>query len=195
MGMPVGSGWGVRGESGAEQWSLHRPPSLTSPSPARSNTALSLSVPEANELLLGVGIALNKTEFDNAFDHFPGAREGELDAISFSEALAAPASTGAEPRFFDSKGVVIPQGQARMTFSGPGCTPHSKHLGLSGISHVDFGTQHKPFPAHWGVPPNVPMKGQHGIVRELPAGYGKGNGPLEKWVLEHLEQAQWHYLV
>ena len=185
----MGSGWGVRGESGAEQWSLHRPPSLTSPSPARSNTALSLSVPEANELLLGVGIALNKTEFDNAFDHFPGAREGELDAISFSEALAAPASTGAEPRFFDSKGVAIPQGQARMTFSGPGCTPHSKHLGLSGISHVDFGTQRKPFPAHWGVPPNVAMKGQHGIVRDLPAGYGKGNGPLEKWVLEHLEQA------
>ena len=66
-------------------------------------------MPEANELLLGVGIALNKTEFDNAFDHFPGAREGELDAISFSEALAAPASTGAEPRFFDSKGVAIPQ--------------------------------------------------------------------------------------
>ena len=114
-------------------------------------------MPKANELLLGVGIALNKTEFDNAFDHFPGAREGELDAISFSEALTAPASTGAEPRFFDSKGVAIPQGQARMTFSGPGYTPHSKHLGLSGISHVDFGTQHKPFPAHWGVPPNVPM--------------------------------------
>lgn len=163
------------------------------PSPARSissNAALSLSVPEANELLLGVGIALNKTEFENAFDHFPGAREGELDAISFSEALAAPVSTGAEPRFFNSKGVAIPQGQqARMTFSGPGFTPNSKHLGLSGISHVDFGTQRKPFPAHWGAPPNVAIKGQHGIVRHLPAGYGKGNGLLEKWVLEHLEQA------
>jgi len=163
------------------------------PSPARSISsiaALSLSVPEANELLLGVGIALNKTEFDNVFDHFPGAREGELDAISFSEALAAPVSTGAEPRFFNSKGVAIPQGQqARMTFSGPGCTPNSKHLGLSGISHADFGTQRKPFPAHWGAPPNVAMKGQHGIVRDLPSGYGKGNGLLEKWVLEHLEQA------
>lgn len=166
-----------------------RAASASSDTSISSNAALSLSVPEANELLLGVGIALNKTEFENAFDHFPGAREGELDAISFSEALAAPVSTGAEPRFFNSKGVAIPQGQqARMTFSGPGFTPNSKHLGLSGISHVDFGTQRKPFPAHWGAPPNVAIKGQHGIVRHLPAGYGKGNGLLEKWVLEHLEQ-------
>ena len=33
MGMPVGSGWGVRGESGAEQWSTGHLHSLTSPSP------------------------------------------------------------------------------------------------------------------------------------------------------------------
>ena len=35
-------------------------------------------------------VALNKTEFENAFDHSSlaaGACEGELDAISFSEAL------------------------------------------------------------------------------------------------------------
>ena len=159
--------------------------------PARSTgtTALSLSVKEANALLLGVGIALNKTEFENAFDHFPGACDLTLDVISFSEALGSPVSTGAEPRFFNSNGVAVPRGEARSTFSGPGCTPHSKHLGLSGTSHIDFGTQHKPFPAHWGVPPNVAMKGQHGIMRDLASGYGKGNGPLEKWVLEHIEQA------
>ena len=162
---------------------------LILPSRSRSSAALSLSVKEANALLLGVGIALNKTEFENAFDHFPGACGGELDAISFSEALGSPVSTGAEPRFFNSNGVAVPRGEVRSNISGPGSTVHSKHLGLSGTSHIDFGTQHRPFPAHWGVPPNVAMKGQHGIMRDLASGYGRGNGPLEKWVLEHIEQA------
>ena len=40
---------------------------------------------------------------------------------------------------------------------------------------MEFGEQYKPFPKHWGVPPNTQMKGHDGVVRILPGGFGKGN--------------------
>ena len=51
--------------------------------------------------------------------------------------------------------------------------PHCAHLALSGVSHIEFGEQAKPFPKHWGEPPNTQLKGHNGIMRALPGGYGK----------------------
>ena len=55
-------------------------------------------------------------------------------------------------------------------------------------SHLDFQVAYKPFPKHWGVPPNAQMKGHDGIMRDLPGGYGKGNAPMAKWVAMHMEK-------
>ena len=51
--------------------------------------------------------------------------------------------------------------------------PHCAHLALSGVSHIEFGQQAKPFPKHWGEPPNTQLKVHNGIMRALPGGYGK----------------------
>ena len=52
------------------------------------------------------------------------------------------------------------------------------HLKLQGVSTVDFNVQNKPYPEHWGKPPNVNFKGHDGVVRDLPGGYGRGNRAL-----------------
>jgi len=62
------------------------------------------------------------------------------------------------------------------------------HLALSGVSTSDTTRILKPFPKHWGVPPNASLKGADGAVRELPAGYGMGNAAWYKWVKQHLER-------
>lgn len=67
-----------------------------------------------------------------------------------------------------------------------GESPNDSHLALSGSMGMNFGEQYKPFPDHWGKPPNAQMKGHNGVVRTLPGGYGKGNAPMEKWVRNHL---------
>ena len=54
------------------------------------------------------------------------------------------------------------------------------------MSHIEFGIQDKPFPKHWGIPPNSQMKGHDGIMRDLPGGYGKGNAPMYNWVAQNL---------
>ena len=68
----------------------------------------------------------------------------------------------------------------------PPPSAYTSHLALSGVSHLEFGEQYKPFPKHWGIPPNAQMKGHDGIVRDLPGGYGKGNAPMEKWVANNM---------
>ena len=64
---------------------------------------------------------------------------------------------------------------------------HNAHLALSGKSSMIFGEQYKPYPQHWGPPPNMQMKGHAGVVRDLPGGYGKGNESMEKWVRQNME--------
>jgi len=64
---------------------------------------------------------------------------------------------------------------------------NTAHLALSGVSHIEFGVQLKPFPKHWGTPPNCQLKGHNGIMRQLPGGYGKGNAPMANWVKKNME--------
>lgn len=39
---------------------------------------------------------------------------------------------------------------------------HKSHLALSGVSHIEYGKWYKPYPKHWGSPPNAQMKGFEG---------------------------------
>ena len=39
---------------------------------------------------------------------------------------------------------------------------HKSHLALSGVSHIEYGKWYKPYPKHWGNPPNAQMKGFEG---------------------------------
>ena len=43
--------------------------------------------------------------------------------------------------------------------------------------------QNKPFPAHWGDPPQIQTRD----IRELPGGYGKGSSTLAKWIQKNLD--------
>ena len=147
----------------------------------------SLAMPEAHCFFLGAGLTLNKTEFDSLFEHFP-AGDGVLDLLKFSEALMA-APPAADPLFYSSAGIVLDNGTPVGPHdTPPGSSPTTEHLALSGNPHADFHTQLKPFPAHWGNPPNMQMKGHDGIMRELPGGYGKGNQPMAKWVTANLQK-------
>ena len=129
-----------------------------------------MSVEEANAFLSGISLVLNKNEFENVFAHFGDGVT--CDMSSFLEGLAEELPY-ASPKFFSSI---------------PPTSPHKAHLALSGVSHIEFGEQYKPFPAHWGAPPNAQMKGHNGIMRELPRGYGKGNAPMAKWVAANIEK-------
>ena len=132
----------------------------------------SMNVTEAHRFLVGVGLCLNKTEFDNLFEHFDAGEESvdRCDMLKFATELST-----------------LPPGKEPV-WRGPAPeSPYTHHLSLSGVSHLEFGKQYRPFPAHWGIPPNHTMKGHMGVVRDLPDGYGKGNGPMENWVKLHLE--------
>ena len=135
-----------------------------------------MNVTEAHSFLVGAGLCLNKTEFDNLFEHFnpdPNSGEDKCDMLKFAQELMTP-PPGAEP-VWRSYEVMHPENM------------NTHHLSLSGVSHLEFGRQNRPFPAHWGIPPNHTMKGHMGVVRDLPDGYGKGNGPMENWVKLHVE--------
>lgn len=67
-------------------------------------------------------------------------------------------------------------------------SPNNGHLALSGTAHIGFDAQYKPFPKHWGKPPNAQLKGHDGIMRTLPGGYGKGNAPMANWVKANMEK-------
>ena len=145
--------------------------------PLRSEVDVTcMSVTEAHSFLVGAGLCLNKTEFDNLFEHFnPNLDSGEdkCDMVKFTQEVST-LPPGAEPV------------RRNYEFEHP-VSPYTHHLSLSGVSHTEFGVQDRPFPAHWGVPPNHTMKGHMGVVRNLPDGYGKGNGPMENWVKIHVD--------
>ena len=132
-----------------------------------------MSLVEAHRFLVSVGMNLNKTEFDNVFEHWGTEDKSTCNMLEFAGDLAT-LPPGTEPIYYEA----TPE------------SPNKTHLALSGVSHLEFGKQYKPFPAHWGGPPNCQMKGHFGVVRDLPGGYGKGNGPMEKYVKDNLEHDQ-----
>ena len=113
------------------------------------------------------------TELQNLYIHFPGAGgENTCDMAAFIVACKMPVAGRRECVWMETDHE----------------SPHTAHLALSGVSHLEFGEQFKPFPAHWGKPPNGTMKGHDGVVRALPGGYGKGNSPMFNWVQMHMMQ-------
>src|SRR5215510_2321906 len=51
-------------------------------------------------------------------------------------------------------------------------------------ANIFFAQGTKPFPAHWGKPPEIQTKD----YVELPEGYGHGSSTLKKWILANLEK-------
>lgn len=134
-----------------------------------ASAASAMTLQQASDFLVATGILVNKTELDNIMFHFGNGTT--IDLAAFFVALGPP------PTFLGTTfGVDPPE------------SPYKKHLSLSGVSHVGFEQQYKPFPAHWGAPPNAQVKGYPGIVKELPGGYGKGNTPMCKWVQMNLDK-------
>ena len=129
-----------------------------------------LSADEVNSYITSNLMLLNKIEMENLASWYGAA--GGIDLATFLSDLATD-TAGDDPRY--------------TTMYAPE-SAHEAHLALSGVSHIEFGTQDKPFPKHWGVPPNAQMKGHDGIMRELPGGYGKGNAPMYNWVAENLKK-------
>mgnify|MGYP006146771309 CR=1 FL=1 len=127
------------------------------------------SVADVSSYLVGTKFFLNKGEMENLYLHFGSVEEGVVDLVAFFVELDSDLS-GKDPIFL----------------SQTGQSPNTAHLNLSGVSHLEFAEQYKPFPAHWGVPPNAQMKGHNGIMRDLPGGYGKGNAPMANWVRENM---------
>lgn len=118
----------------------------------------------ANKLLM------NKIELENLVEHY--GMDGMVDFQAFLLALQTDDS-GEDPLYH--------------TMYSP-ASINEAHLALSGTSHIDFAVQAKPFPKHWGVPPNAQMKGHDGIMRDLPGDYGRGNAPMAKWVQANLQK-------
>ncbi|CAK0877043.1 unnamed protein product [Prorocentrum cordatum] len=58
-------------------------------------------------------------------------------------------------------------------------------LGLAGAKALYPGAT-KPFPAHWGEPPNVTTRD----YRKWPAGFGHGSGTIAKWIEGNLAKDQ-----
>ena len=124
-----------------------------------------------NAFLTKMKIILNKTELENLFDHFASSS----NCVDLAALFAAVCDDcgGTDPVMYVT---CSPQ------------SPHASHLALSGVSHIEFGEQLKPFPKHWGTPPNAQLKGHNGIMRALPGGYGKGNAPMANWVKTNMEK-------
>ena len=136
---------------------------LADPGPTPLSRNAMFSYLTANKMLL------NKIEVENLVAHFE-VPTGEVDVNAFLAALMTDTS-GDDPCFPKMHGTD---------------SPHAAHLALSGVSHLEFGILDKPFPKHWGVPPNAQMKGHDGIMRDLPGAYGRGNAPMFNWVQQNL---------
>lgn len=128
-------------------------------------------VPKAalNSFLVEQSLLMNKTEYENLVELYGAG--GAVDMDAFLTTLTTDTS-GEDPKF--------PYLVGQST--------NEAHLALSGTMHIGFEETYKGFPKHWGQPPNAQMKGHDGIMRELPGGYGKGNAPMEKWVLQNLQK-------
>jgi len=133
--------------------------------------AMGAPITELSTWMTNCSLHLNKGELENLHKHFPGSAPGSVDIGAFVF-LCSDGSAGRDPVWVEHTGV----------------DPNTAHLALSGVAHLEFGEQRKPFPAHWGTAPNAQMKGHSGIVRELPGGYGKGNEPMAKWVAENMKK-------
>lgn len=133
-----------------------------------------MTVHEVNAYLTSNSMMINKIEFENLFDHF-GHSDRDVPVADMDAFLMALRTDegGDNPVYHEMY---------------PPPSPHTAHLALSGVSHMEFGEQFKPFPKHWGVPPNAQMKGHDGIMRDLPGGYGKGNAPMFNWCQENLQK-------
>jgi len=114
-------------------------------------------------------LLLNKGETENLYYYYGSLHDGTVDLEPFLMDLINDPS-GKDPVFLDETGQ----------------SPNEAHLSLSGQMHLDFSAQYKPFPSHWGTPPNAQMKGHNGIMQELPGGYGKGNAPMAHWVKDNM---------
>jgi len=128
------------------------------------------SIEDVSSWLTGVGLHLNKGELENLFLHYKANAEG----------------TAVDLQTFIGECSVVTSGTDPVWLPHEGESPYAAHLALSGVSHLEFGIQAKPFPKHWGAPPNAQMKGHSGVMRDLPGGYGKGNEPMFKWVKENM---------
>jgi len=129
-----------------------------------------MDVITCNAFLTSCKLSMNKTELENLFDHF-GSSSTTVDMAAFLSAILDDVS-GEDPIIW------IKENEPN---------PHTAHLALSGVSHIEYGVQDKPFPKHWGAPPNAQLKGHNGIMRALPGGYGKGNAPMANWVKMNME--------
>jgi hypothetical protein len=49
---------------------------------------------------------------------------------------------------------------------------------------VHYSSSGKPFPTHWGKPPDIQTKD----VRPLPDGYGMGSSTLNGWIIRNKEK-------
>ena len=133
-----------------------------------------MTLQQANGYLVSNALVMNKVELENLFDHYGvAAGKGELivDMEKFITDLKTDL-TGNDPIMHET---------------WPPESQFTAHLALSGESHMDFGEVYKPFPKHWGVPPNAQMKGHDGVELDLPNGYGKGNAP-PNWVQENMQK-------
>jgi len=151
-----------------------------------------LSEKQCDTFFIEKKVLLNKNEFDNFLDHF-GNGDGSYN-MSACLALLSEAPASASGHFYQSTSTSPLRNSAgahtgRWSRQAPPPVEHSSASSLApmGTSHLGSGAQYKAFPAHWGEPPNSPMKGHHGVIRDLPNGYGRGNAALERWVKEKIE--------
>jgi hypothetical protein len=131
-----------------------------------------MSMPQVMSWLTAEKLGLNRVEVENLFVWYGVTVDGEmyLDVSTFLGTLKNYLS-GDDAKYY---------------VKYPDPSSDEAHLSLSGSMHMQFDVQAKPFPKHWGVPPNAQMKGHDGIMRDLPGGYGRGNAPMFKWVQANL---------
>ena len=129
-----------------------------------------MDVEALNTYVTTNGLLLNKIELENLVSYY-GDGSGGTRLLTFLRELSVD-TRGEDPQYST---MYAPQ------------SPNEAHLALSGVSHIEFGVAYKPFPKHWGVPPNAQMKGHDGIMRDLPGGYGKGNVPMYNWVQGNMQ--------
>jgi hypothetical protein len=102
--------------------------------------ACSVTASSVSSVCAALSIPVNKVELDNL------TSIGQEDVNALCDLLES---------------AVVPAPEYTGGGGSPGST-HKSHLALSGVSHVDFTKQYKPFPEHWGAKPNAQMKGFEG---------------------------------
>ena len=116
------------------------------------------SIEDVSSWLTGVGLHLNKGELENLFLHYKANAEG----------------TAVDLQTFIGECSVVTSGTDPVWLPHEGESPYAAHLALSGVSHLEFGIQAKPFPKHWGAPPNAHAEvlALADLVTQAPGGQG-----------------------